>query len=49
MLAYELVISVILLQIFLFTGSLNITEIVTAQQDTCNGWFIFMCGPLALI
>jgi NADH:ubiquinone oxidoreductase subunit H len=33
MLAYELVISVILLQIFLFVGSLNITEVVLAQQE----------------
>jgi NADH:ubiquinone oxidoreductase subunit H len=34
MLAYELVISVILLQIFLFVGSLNITEVVLAQHET---------------
>lgn len=33
MLAYELVISVILLQIFLFVGSLNITEVVLAQHE----------------
>jgi len=34
MLAYELVISVILLQIFLFVGSLNITEVVLSQHET---------------
>jgi len=33
MLAYELVISVILLQIFLFVGSLNITEVIFAQHE----------------
>jgi NADH:ubiquinone oxidoreductase subunit 1 (chain H) len=49
MLAYELVISVILLQIFLFTGSLNITEVVMAQKEIYNGWFLFTSGPLAVI
>jgi NADH-quinone oxidoreductase subunit H len=33
MLAYELVISVILLQIFLLAGNLNITEVVLSQQE----------------
>jgi NADH:ubiquinone oxidoreductase subunit H len=49
MLAYELVISVILLQIFLFAGTLNITELVLAQHEVYNIWFLLMSGPLALI
>lgn len=36
MLAYELVISVILLLVFLVTGSLNITEVVMAQHELGN-------------
>lgn len=37
MLAYELVISLMLLQLFLFVGNLNITEVVLTQQETVGG------------
>lgn len=49
MLAYELVISIMFLQIFLFVGSLNITEVVLAQQEFSGCWFIFMSGPIFAI
>jgi NADH-quinone oxidoreductase subunit H len=49
MLAYELVISVMFLQIFLFVGTLNITEVVLAQHEFFGCWFILISGPLAVI
>jgi NADH:ubiquinone oxidoreductase subunit H len=48
MLAYELIISMMLLQLFLFTGSLNITEVVLAQQDA-GIWFLLAAGPFSII
>lgn len=48
MLAYELVISMIFLQLFLYTGSLNITWVVEAQ-DISNYWFLFLTGPLFVL
>lgn len=48
MLAYELVISMIFLQLFLYTGSLNITWVVQAQEVS-GYWFIITSGPLAIL
>lgn len=48
MLAYELVISMVFLQLFLYTGSLNITWVVEAQELT-NYWFVVITGPLIVL
>lgn len=49
MLAYELVISIVLLQVFLFVGSLNVTEVVLAQAQVHSLWLILLTGPLVFI
>jgi NADH:ubiquinone oxidoreductase subunit H len=48
MLSYELTISIILVMVFLFVGSLSVTEVVKAQEDV-EIWFIGAAGPLSVI
>jgi NADH-quinone oxidoreductase subunit H len=47
MISYEVSISLVLIPVIFMAGSLNFTEIVTAQQTTV--WYIFPLLPLALI
>ena len=46
MISYEVSIGLIIVNILLFTGSLNLTEIVLAQQD---GWFVWPLFPMFII
>lgn len=46
MISYEVSIGIIIVNVLLFTGSLNLTEIVLAQQE---GWFIWPLFPVFVI
>ena len=47
MISYEVSLGLLILPVILFSGSLNFTEIVTAQEKT--GWFVFPLWPCAIM
>ena len=47
MISYEVSISLIIIPIVLFSGSLNLNTIIIKQNETC--WFLFPLFPLAVI
>ena len=47
MISYEVSLGLLILPVILFSGSLNLTEIVAAQEKTC--WFIFPLLPCAVM
>lgn len=46
MISYEVSIGLVIVSVILWTGSLNMTEIVLAQKD---GWFVFPLLPMFII
>lgn len=47
MISYEVSLGLLILPVILFSGSLNFTEIVAAQEKT--GWFVFPLLPCAIM
>ena len=47
MISYEVSMGLILVPLVAAAGSLNLTEIVFAQED--KGWFCFSLAPLAIV
>ncbi len=47
MISYEVSLGLLILPVILFSGSLNFTEIVAAQEKT--GWFVFPLLPCAVM
>ena len=47
MISYEVSLGLLILPVILFSGSLNFTEIVTAQEKT--GWFVLPLWPCAVM